>query len=124
MAALRACAVAIVVAAAVAAAGAIGCGLLEPDEFVCTRDNECPGQGGYGRCIQSHCAFRSDSCASGWLWDETGGPVADQCVPDGALAPDAGASDAGPSDAGPDGGADAAPADAGPDGGAADARAI
>jgi len=97
---------------------------LDTQEFVCSTNNECPASsGGYGICVARHCAFRSSSCPSGWVFDETGGPVANQCVPSGDLTIDAGAGtpdaavapDAGPTpDAGsPDGSvADAAPPDA------------
>jgi hypothetical protein len=67
----------------------VSCGLTDTDEFVCSRDNECPAQTDYGKCVQSHCAFRDESCASGWIWDETAGDDANKCVPDDAFETDA-----------------------------------
>jgi hypothetical protein len=75
---------AIIVALALA-----GCGLFDTKEAVCTLDTECPAGTGYGRCVQGHCAFVSDTCASGWRWDETAGDQADMCVPSEAFDPDA-----------------------------------
>ena len=66
------------------------CSLFETDEFICSLDNECPGTSGYGKCVLGHCAFRNDVCASGYMYDDTAGPVADTCVPPADFAPDAG----------------------------------
>ncbi len=96
----------------------------KPREFVCSANNQCTASnGGYGLCVASHCAFRDESCASRWRWDDTGGDVAEDCVPPEVLEqPDAGVPQI---DAGPQ--ADAAPADSGvlppPDAGAVPADA-
>ena len=97
-----------------------GCN-LDTRECLCASNNECPAStGDYGMCVRGHCAFRSGSCPSGWVYDETGGSVADQCVPEADLMTDAGA--VGP-DAGPRPDAAAPTVDAAPasDGAIADA---
>jgi hypothetical protein len=72
-----------------AALAVTGC---KPREFLCSANNECTASnGGYGLCVASHCAFRDESCASRWRWDDTGGDVAEECVPPEVLEqPDAG----------------------------------
>lgn len=103
-------------------AGAAGCD-FGVKEFTCSIDTECPAAGGeYGQCVKGHCAFRSSTCASGFVYDESAGDDANKCVPAEDLQTDAGppAIDAGPLP-------DAAPtpdaAVPGPDGAATDGGA-
>lgn len=78
----------ILAACVVAAAGSS----FKTKEFLCSVDTECPGEGGYGKCVKDHCAFKAPECASGWRYDETAGDVAELCVPVSDLEdlPDAG----------------------------------
>jgi hypothetical protein len=91
---------------------AAGC---KPREFVCGADTECAASnGGYGRCVVGHCAFRDEACASKWRWDDTAGDQSEECVPPEVIDPDAGvpqpdaaAADADTTDAPPPDGATA-----------------
>jgi len=95
---LRLCVAALLVLAA-------GC---SADVLNCTLDRECVNQqGGFGLCLDSHCAFKDVACTGGYRWDDSAGAQAGMCasldtvnghtdagVKDGPLAVDAGASDA------------------------------
>ena len=104
-----------------ALSGSAGCN-FGTKEFTCSLDTECPASGGeYGRCVNRHCAFRDNGCASGYVYDESAGDDANKCVPEADFVTDAAPPpiDAGPTpDAPPlsaDGGAtgpDSAPLDA------------
>jgi len=45
-------------------------GECEPREQTCATATEClEPYGGYGRCVQDHCAFLDVRCPSSYRWD-------------------------------------------------------
>jgi hypothetical protein len=86
----------------------------KPKEYICKSRQECvASNGGYGLCVDTHCAFVDQTCPSGWRFDDTAGAEAKLCVSGTLLTPDGGVSaDAGPTADGPLPSPDAGRADA------------
>lgn len=53
------------------------------NEYKCLRPQECVAkEGGFGMCIDGHCAALDSTCPLDWPWrfDEAAGAVANQCA--------------------------------------------
>lgn len=60
----------------------------ETFEFVCETDQQCDAEG-EGLCVQQWCSYADSGCDSGYRYSADSDPsVAEQCVPESAVAPE------------------------------------
>jgi hypothetical protein len=89
-----------IAAVSLAALVASGC---SDREFMCSANRQCIDKtGASGLCLEMRCAYPSNSCASGYVWDDAAGSErAGTCVSQDLVPADAGVADAPPTDARP-----------------------
>ncbi len=62
----------------------------DPRELVCGANVECRDRNGVlGLCVNRHCAFLDEQCASRYRFDDTAGADAERCVDEALITADA-----------------------------------